>query len=72
MNHPTKFGQGFEYRFSVEAQGHPWDVYSFRKDGQPGTLAFAQIRGEWVIGVFCAGTLSMQEVFEKLKDGQRP
>jgi hypothetical protein len=63
-----KPGPGFKHRFTVEAEGRPWDVYSFRKDGKPGTLAISQVDGKWEIGVFCAGTLSEQEVIGKLRE----
>jgi hypothetical protein len=59
---------GFTFAFSVTDEASQlWDVYRFTKDGKPGTLAFRQTEdGKWIIGVMEAGTLSQQQVVNKL------
>ena len=55
------------FAFSVTVNETPYDVYYFKKDGKPSTMAFCKNdNGDFVIGLFCVGNLSLEEVAIKL------
>lgn len=58
-----------DFAFTVEVRGTKWDVYHFRKDGKPSTMAYAKIGDTWTIGIFCASYLTMKQVVRKLGEG---
>jgi len=55
-----------DYRFTVTAQGPPWDVYRFTRFGKIGTTALRIVEGRLEIGVFAGGELNEEQVLEKL------
>lgn len=72
MNRSTKPGvRSEDFAFTVRAGGEDWHTYYFEKDGKKGTMAFAQRSGKFVIGVFCAGTLTKEETMAKIDESNR-
>lgn len=60
-----------DFAFTVHVSGEDWHAYYFEKDGKKGTMAFAQRGEKFVIGVFCAGTLTRQETMAKLSESDK-
>lgn len=55
------------YAFTVKHGGRAWDVYHFKKDGKPGTMAYRKQDDGWLVDIFCPGHLDEDAVVEKLK-----
>ncbi len=58
-----------DFAFTVEVRGIKWDVYHFRKESKPGTMAYRKTDSEWTIGIFCASYLTTKQVVRKLEEG---
>jgi len=58
-----------DFVFTVEVRGNKWDVYHFRKEGKPGTMAYRKTASGWIIGIFCAGYLTTEQAVRKLEEG---
>lgn len=73
MNRSTKPGvRAEDFAFTVHVGDEDWHTYYFEKDGKKGTMAFAQRDGKKiVIGVFCAGKLTMEEAAAKIDGTNR-
>jgi hypothetical protein len=62
-----------DYRFTVTVREVPYDVYGFYFSGRHGTLAFRITPApekQVIIAVCAAGTLTPDEVAEKIRLGQ--
>lgn len=67
---PSQATKFMEFAFSLYLDSIVWDVYYFKKDGKPGTLAFRKCPdGRFEVGLFRTGRLSPDEVKTKLMPG---
>lgn len=55
-----------DFAFTVSAQGPPWDVYRFTRQGRKGTVAVRIVSQSLEIGLFRAGELTEAQVIGEL------
>jgi len=55
-----------EFAFSVVVDGVYYDAYYFEYNGKPGTFAFCKKDDQWVLAMFTAGYLEMDQVIRQV------